>query len=428
MATTRFKNTSNATWTTLKTINTEWKFDLYGVTPKELVLEFEDTFEMVAYGGGPFGFMDSTLEPFTMEGVAFTGDVDDRSGAIDVEFEEDFELVMGGTTISPSIGDIDIEFEEDFVLEIEGHFAPLLFGDIDIEFENDFELEMLGRYYQISLEPKLYEFDYASYSGASIDAHLSLFQMEGDMAASVEATLENFTCTMDSMFGASVVGTLNEFSLVASGASNYVAFEPELKRLTAAMYSGAHFSAKAPVFQFSSFGQIITQGNLDTTLRRMLFNSNSGALIQATLPSIDVTILGTTPVKTELTLETKTLKCTIHATSEAVETLLATLRQLTLRISASQVNPGDELVLEATLKKLQATITGVQGYPGELEGSLRDFVVDFTATMESIDGLTVTLEEFTLAMRAYTSESSGGIILDPSEDCEPFETLEFGVV
>ena len=54
--------------------------------------------------------------------------------------------------------------------------------------------------------------------------------------------------------------------------------------------------------------------------------------------------------------------------------------------------------------------------------SIHDF------TMESIDGLDATLEEFTLAMRAYSSEYINGVLFDPSEDCEPFETLEFGVV
>jgi hypothetical protein len=224
---------------------------------------------------------------------------------------------------------------------------------------------------------------------------------------------------MDSLFGASVEGTFQEFSLIASGATNYIAFEPKLGRITAAMYSGAHFDTKIPVFQFTSYGQIINQGNLEATLRRMLFTSHSGVIIRATLPKLQLSMLGTTPVKTELTLETRTLKCTIHATSDAVESLLATLRQLILRMNGSQVNPGDETTLEATLKRLQATITGVQGYPGELKGSLRDFVANFTATMESIDDLTATLETFTLVMKAYSD--------DELENCEPFETLEYGV-
>lgn len=426
MATTRFKNTSNATWKTLKTINTEWKFDIYGVTPKVIEGELEE-FQMVSYGGGPFGFMDSTLEPLTMEGVATNGDVDDRYGSIDVEFENDFELVMGGSQLNPLFGDIDIEFEEDFVLEMEGAFAPLLYGDISATLL-ELTCEMQAHFFENELGPTLYPFDYASYSGASMDAHLPLFQMEGYMAANIEASLENFTCTMDSLFGASVKGTLQEFSLIASGATNYIAFEPNLGRITAAMYSGAHFKSDVPVFQFTSQGQIINQGNLKATLRQMLFSSQSGAIIRATLPKFELSMLGITPVKTELTLETRTLKCTIHATSDAVESLLATLRQLTLRIEGSQVNPGDETTLEATLKRLQATITGVQGYPGKLKGSLRDFVANFTATMESIDSLTATLEIFTLVMRAYTSESIGGIIFDASEDCEPFETIEYGVV
>jgi hypothetical protein len=308
-----------------------------------------------------------------------------------------------------------------------GAFAPLLFGDISAELL-EFTCNMQGRFYEISLEPILYPFNYASYSGASMDAHLSFFQMEGYMAADIQASLENFTCTMDSLFGASISGTLNEFSLIASGATNYIALQPRLGRITAAMYSGAQLNTKVPVFNFTSQGQIINQGNLDTTLRRMLFESYSGAIIQAVVPKVELSMLGDVPVKTQLTLETRTLKCTIYATSDAVESLLATLRQLTLRMNGTQVNPGDEITLEATLKRLQATITAVQGYPAELEGSLRDFVADFTATMESIDNLTATLETFTLAMRAYTSESSGGIIFDASEDCEPFETIEFGVV
>jgi hypothetical protein len=116
------------------------------------------------------------------------------------------------------------------------------------------------------------------------------------------------------------------------------------------------------------------------------------------------------------------------ATTETVEALLGRLRSMSLRMTGTQVNPEDAIILEATLKRLQATITGVQGYPGALTGTLRDFVIDLTATMESIDGLTATLEEFLLTMRAYTSVYSGGIIYDPTEDCEPFDTIEFGVV
>jgi len=417
MATTRFKNTSNATWKTLKTIDTEWKFDIYGVTPKVIEASLEEL-QMVGYGGGPFGFMDSTLESLTMSGVAITGDIDDRYGQIDIEFQNDFELTMGGTFLEPSIGDIDIDFQNDFELEINGHFAPLLFGDISATLL-ELTCEMQGRFYENSVEPTLYPFDYASYSGASMDAHLQLFQMEGHMAASIQASLENFTCTMDSLFGASITGTLNEFSLITTGATNYVAFEPKLGRITAAMYSGAELGAKVPIFEFTSHGQIINQGNLKATLRKMLLSSYTGVIIQATIPRLEMDMFGTVPVETELTLETRTLKCTIHATSEAVEFLLATLRQLNLRMNGSQVNPGDEVILEDTLKRLQATITGVQGYPGGLKGSLRDFTAEFTATMESIDSLTTTLEIFTLVMRAY--------IDDELENCEPFETLEYGV-
>lgn len=402
MATTRFKNTSNATWKTLRTIDTEWKFDIYGVTPKVIEGLLEEL-QFVSYSGYLFGDILATLENLTYVSTGFSGDADDRSGDIEASFEN-FTCEMSGTFLEASKGDIETTLE-------------------------NFTLEMVGDFWVNKLAPTLQEFIFESITAYSyIDTSLEYFTMEGHMASNIEASLAEFTCTMDSLFGASISGILQEFIITTSGDTNYVVLEPKLNRITAAMYSGAHADITLKRLQSDIRGSIVLQGDLKAVLRRMLFSSTAGIIMQVTLPYMDFDIQGTTPVITELTLETRTLKCTMHGAAETIESLLVTMRRLTMRAYGTQANPGDETTLEDTLKRLQITISGIQGYPGEFTGTLRDFIADFTASVESIDDFTMTLEELMLTMRAYSSEFSGGIIYDPTEDCEPFDTLEYGVV
>lgn len=419
MATTRFKNTSNATWTTLKTIDTEWKFDIYGVTPKILEGMFEQ-FECEMLSGIYPGDIDTTLEELTCVMSGYSGDQDDRTGDIDASLQNLTCEIHAGE-------DLDCTLEY-FTLEMVGTVHQLLTGDIDATLEN-FTYVSVGDFWINKLGPT---FEYLTFEAITtytlIDAQLEYFQMEGYMANGISASLEPLTIEAWSLYGASISGTLQNFTISLTGETNYVAFEPKLKRITAAMYSGAHIGAELSNLQADIQAIMVSHGELDAVLRRLQLSSSSGAYIRATLPKYTLDIAGTTPVKVELVLETRKLQCTILATTETVESLLGTLRRMSLRMGGTQENPADIDLLEATLKKLQANITGISGQTAYLEGDLRKFAADFTATMESIDGFDATLEEFTLTMRAYSSEYIGGVLFDPSEDCEPFETLEFGVV
>lgn len=275
-----------------------------------------------------------------------------------------------------------------------------------------------------TLDGALQEFVYTS-QGTFIENYirstLEKLLCEGYANMGLEASLELFSCNMQSLFGASISATLEEIDLIADGNSTYVSLEPLFKRLTGEMFSGIDLDIEFEVFQGSGRAFIEVQGDMEAHIQRLTFESYSGQALIAKLMPIGFSGSASTPIFGTLNIRSANFTCSMSATTHSVNSLLADLRKLTLRASGTSEGVGGANQLLGTLKKHQAVLTGINGRVADLEGEFKNFLADFHATPEEINNLEAILKELTMTAISFTGTGIG----DPG-DCEPVATLEFG--
>jgi len=216
-----------------------------------------------------------------------------------------------------------------------------------------------------------------------IDCQLENLQCEGWGNMGLECTFEYMSCTMDSMFGASIEGSLDELDLL--GVATYCKADliPLLQRLDVEMHSGVEMviTFQKPTMSGQGFQNI--EGELQGALQYITFQASSGAYVVAEFESIGFTGIGIVPILGHLNIQTRSLTCTMQATTESIDTLITSLQALRMVGAAtSYTTEGIGANLVATMRNMGAVITGINGQVCDLEGTLPRLLAEMTTPPE----------------------------------------------
>lgn len=289
-----------------------------------------------------------------------------------------------------------------FTCELAGTVDVVTIGSIDSTLEN--------------LESTLYGTFVENY----IIGVLEKLQCTGYANMGLECTLEPLVFEAQSLFGASITATFDYIDLTFDGNATFVSFEPLLKKLGVTLHAGASLNLEFKEPYMSSQAFIQLQGDIHAQMSLLTFESYSGHAIVAALNPIGFYASANNPIFGTLSLKTQNFTCSMVATTQSVNSLLADLRQLTHRASGIQINPGEEPTLLGTLKTFQAELVGINGLVADLEADFNKFVAELVAGSVSYNKLIGVLETFEMTSISFT-----GTGIDPT-DCEPYKTLEFG--
>ena len=309
-----------------------------------------------------------------------------------------------------------------------------------------------------------------------IEAQLEYLIFEGTIMNSLESTFEYMTCGMDSLFGADIEGSFKELDLLGVARHCKTDLLPLLKKLDCEMYSGVEvvITLEKPQMTGRLFQNI--EGEMQSAFQTMTFEARSGAYLMTEFESIGFTGQASIPILGHLNIQTRSLQCEMLATTESVDILIATLRSLTMTGAATaSTTIGTDGDIVATMKRMEAVITGINGQVCDLEGTIPKLIAEMlsgtdeaniAATLElmttqfevnevsmeasfkpltaeftsKFDHLTASLKPITGVLTGYETSQNHLVIefqdltltmfsftLTPpdGETCEPYKTLEY---
>jgi len=359
---TRFKNTSNATWADFNTTGKLWRFDTVGITPTTIDCTIENLECEISSGLSNYGSLSCTFEYLT---ASCTG-TNEEPAYTDIDCTIEYITCdMQGSVIEPSIGSVDCALEE-------------------------ITCVMQGKYVE-----------------NWIDCQLEKLYCEGWGNMGLESTFEYISCTMDSMFGASIEGSLSELELLGVAKYCKADLKPLLQRLDVEMHSGVEMIITLQKPTMSGQGSLNIEGELQGALQYITFQASSGAYVVAEFESIGFTGIGVVPILGRLNIQTRSLSCTMQATTESIDTLVTSLQALRMVGAAtSYKTEGIGASLVATMRSMGAVITGVNGQVCDLEGTLPKLLAEMTTPPEGysleahLEFITAQLEVNEVSMEA----------------------------
>ena len=309
-----------------------------------------------------------------------------------------------------------------------------------------------------------------------IDCQFEYLICEGQGNMGLDCTFEFMTCGMDSLFGADIEGSFQELDMLGTLRYCKSDLKPLFQKLDCDVYAGCEMYLTFNKLSMTGQGFINLEGEIQAATQVMTFESHAGGYLVAEFDAIDFIGQATVPLLGRINIQTRSFQCEMWATTESIDVLVASFRKMTMTGAATTsatIGTGGDLV--ATMRNMEAVITGIQGQVCDLEVTLPKLLAEMlsgtdeahiVATLESMTAelevndvsleaslkpltaqliskydhltasfkpLTVTLtgyttgenileaefEELTLVMYSFTLTPPDG------ETCEPYETLQY---